>query len=243
MLQPQNPMDGVRWELPNGIRMEMNRAEVKKILGDKLKSERGQYYYNSDKARVEIDFSQHVTEGEKDEAYKVFGIYIRQGTSAATQPAPSPYQPNIPQATKSCTDEVAKWWQEVRAAALQVFNVYHNHQTDLSTAREKYVGLLREGQAKGYKAPVEDTTRPINLYFGTSSGYPKKALEKRISGKIQLRIESLADGTVGNVIITKGLGFDMDFETAKSVRDSLYLPTIKDGVFIKSWASASVEYN
>lgn len=245
-IQPQSSMDGVRWELSNGIRMGMNRAEVKKILGDRLKSEM-EHYFNSDKARVEIDFSHSLSEGDKDEAYKVFGIYVRQGISAAAQTAPKLYQPEIPEATKPCTDEVAKWWQEVRAAALEVFTVSQQRRNqlnfDIRSVRAKYVGLLREGQAKGYKAPVEDSTRLVILYFGSPPTPTKESFDKQIRGKILLRVECLADGTVGDVRVISGLGFGLDETAVKSVRDALYLPIIKDGVFTTSWTSSSLEFH
>src|ERR1700730_11939416 len=66
------PFDGIRWQLSNGIRREMNLAEVKKILGESLKTDRYQRYFNSDNAHIEIDFSRDLLEQEEDEAYKVF---------------------------------------------------------------------------------------------------------------------------------------------------------------------------
>lgn len=242
------PLDGIRWQLSNGIRLEMNLAEVKKILGESLKTDRYQRYFNSDKARIELDFYRLSSEGEKDEAYKLSGIYIRQGTSGATQRIPvsaKPYQPRIPEATQPCTAEVANWWQEVRAAAIQVLNNHQRNQldADVRAARTKYISLLREGQAKAYKAPVEDIARPVILYFGSPPGYTKKAREEQIRGKIKLQVESLADGTVGEVRIISGLGFGLDEVAIKSTREMLFLPVVKDGVFTTVWTSASVEFN
>jgi hypothetical protein len=73
------PFDRVRWKLDNGIKEGMNRAEVKNILGDKLKLDsRGyQNYYMSEKAKVDLDFSHMVDSGDNDEAYHLFGITVR----------------------------------------------------------------------------------------------------------------------------------------------------------------------
>src|SRR5436190_18649912 len=37
-LQTRTPFDNIGWQLSNGVRKDMNLAEVKKILGDSLKS-------------------------------------------------------------------------------------------------------------------------------------------------------------------------------------------------------------
>jgi TonB family protein len=122
---PLSPFDRkVRWQLSNGIRPGMNLAEIKKILRESLKAARLQtYYFNSVKAGIEMDFYRLDSLGDKDEAYKLNSIYIRQVNSEAAQKAPvsaRPVQTQIPEATRPCTAEVAKWWQEVRAAAKEV---------------------------------------------------------------------------------------------------------------------------
>lgn len=74
------PFDGISWQLSNGVRRDMNLAEVRKIVGDRLREEhpgRYQLFFNSDNARIGIDFSRTGDEG-RDESYKVYGIYIRQ---------------------------------------------------------------------------------------------------------------------------------------------------------------------
>ena len=80
-LLTRTPFDDIRWRLSNGIRRQMNLAEVKRIVGDNLRTEsRFQRYFNTDKARVEFDFVHQPVEDEKDEAYSVYGLYIRQVT-------------------------------------------------------------------------------------------------------------------------------------------------------------------
>jgi hypothetical protein len=77
-----SPFDGIEWQLSNGIEKEMNLAHVKKILGDKLSTKRyQQYYYMTDKAQVELDFSHYTSQGDGDEAYKVYGIFLKQGAA------------------------------------------------------------------------------------------------------------------------------------------------------------------
>jgi len=58
----------------------MNRKEVRALLGDKFsEGEYGRCYYTTAKARVDLDFSHYTSEGDGDEAYRLHGIYVRQG--------------------------------------------------------------------------------------------------------------------------------------------------------------------
>ena len=77
-----SPFDSINWQLSNGIETEMSLAQVRKILGDKLSTKRyRQYYYMTQKAQVELDFSHHASEGDSDEAHRVYGIFLKQGAS------------------------------------------------------------------------------------------------------------------------------------------------------------------
>ena len=76
-----------RWSLNNGIRQEMNRREVRDILGEKLRNDTPyQFYYRTEKARVELDFSHFTQAGDDDEAYRVHGILVRQGAKEYSFP-------------------------------------------------------------------------------------------------------------------------------------------------------------
>lgn len=244
----RTPFDDIRWQLSNGVRKDMNLAEVKKILGDRLKSDdHYQRYFKTDKARVEIEFSRFTGDGEKDEAHKVYGVYIQQASSGAAPKAAvsaTPYQLRFPEATQPCTPEVAKWWQEVRTAAIQIWNSHQRTQlnADTQAPRLKYAGLLREGQAKALKAPVEDRTRPLVLYMGGPPLYPREARGHNVRGRIDLQVQSLADGTVGEVRVVNGLGYGLDEAGIKAVREMIFLPAVKDGVFTTSWTTAYLEF-
>jgi hypothetical protein len=77
-LSESSPFDGIMWQLSNGIETEMSLKDVKKILGEKLlKKDFHQHYYVTDKARIELDFSHYTNKGDSDEAYQVFGIFLR----------------------------------------------------------------------------------------------------------------------------------------------------------------------
>jgi len=92
----RTPFDEIKWQLSNGINQGMNLANIKKVLGDSLiKSDPYHFYFNTGRARVELDFSHYPREGEGDESYKVSGIYVREAGSAsgAGRNSPVPASP------------------------------------------------------------------------------------------------------------------------------------------------------
>ena len=86
-LAQQGLFNEQRWRLNNGIHQEMNRREVKEILGGKLQNDTPyQFYYRTEKARVDLDFSHYTQSGDDDEAYRVHGILVRQGSKDYSTP-------------------------------------------------------------------------------------------------------------------------------------------------------------
>ena len=234
--------DGIRWQLSNGLRAEMNLAEVKKILGERLKTDRFQCFFNSDKVRVELDFYRLSTEGEKDEAYRLSGVYIRQASSAsgALQKAPASVRPlyaQVPEATQPCTAEVAKWWQEVRLAAGEVCDAKKR-----ATAKERFRRLLAEGQAKSYRAPIEDSAHPVVIYTDAPR-YTEEARRKKTQGKVNMQVEFRRDGTIGDVNVVTGLGDGLDEQAIKTIRQIVFLPGVKDGMFVTISKVTQAEFN
>lgn len=75
----KTPFDLVRWKLSSGIQKGMSKGDVKSILGAKLKENKRAYksYYTTEKSKVELHFSHMVDQGENDEAYELYGIYVR----------------------------------------------------------------------------------------------------------------------------------------------------------------------
>lgn len=257
-LQTRTPFDNIRWQLSNGVRKDMNLAEVKKILGDSLKSLRTQtYYYISNKTRIEFDFAYFPREGDKDEAYKIHGLYIRQATSVSAPMAPvsarSP-ESRIPQATRPCTPEVAVWWQAVRAAAKEIIDAnrrknqaqtkkeFDKLEADIAAAVERYGQALAEGQAKSYRAPVEDSTHPLILYGGAPR-YTEQARKNKVQGRVSMQAEFRSDGKIGEVKVVSGLKDGLDEQAIKVTRETLFLPAVKNGMFVTIWTTADVEFN
>jgi TonB family protein len=284
----RTPFDDIRWQLSNGVRNGMNLADVKKIAGDNLKTDRYQRYFNSDQAVVELDFAHFVKEGETDAAYKLNGIYIRWGASAAAQlsaarpsaaqpaaiqPAPVSARPRggpIPEATRPCNAEVATWWQTVRTAAREIVDSeqrrrdflnawYQAHpagpnfksppqkeldklQAGLATAIGRYRQVLEEGRVKAYSIPVEDRERPVILHMGRPD-YTDLARRDKINGTVSVRSELLADGTVGDVLVVAGLKDGLDEQAIKAVREIIFLPAVKDGMFVTKWTPVDMGFS
>lgn len=275
----RTPFDEISWQLSNGIRQEMNLVNVKKILGESLKFDRYLRYFNSDRARIELDFVRSAQEAEKDEAYRVYGLYIRQGTSVAAQPAPPVSgrfrDPLIPEATRPCTAEVATWWQAVRTAAKEIVDAqtrknqtimawYQAHpphfgigpprdnrlpkkeldklEADITAAVEKYRHVLAEGRAKSYQAPIEDSAYPV-VFYTSPPMYTEEARRNKINGKVNMRAEFRSDGTIGEVKVISGLKDGLDEQAIKATRETLFLPGVKDGMFVTIWRPLYVEFN
>ena len=66
-----------RWQLSNGITAKMSLADVRGILSDQLQGNRYHRSFETARARVELDFSHFVDQGDNDEAYTLFGVLIR----------------------------------------------------------------------------------------------------------------------------------------------------------------------
>lgn len=275
----RTPFDAVKWQLSNGVRKDMNLADVKKILGDSLKSVRSQtYYFNSDKTRIELDFAYFPREGEKDEAYRIYGIYIRQGTSVAVPQAQAAARPRgalIPVASRPCTAEIATWWQTVRTAVTEIVEAktrknqaisiwYQTHppgsrvgsgpntglpkkeldklEADIATAVEKYRQVLAEGRAKAYQAPIADAVQPV-IFHISAPGYTEQARKNKINGTVSMQAEFRSDGTIGEVKVVSGLKDGLDEKAIKAVRETLFLPSVKDEMFVTVWKPLQVEFN
>jgi TonB family protein len=160
----------------------------------------------------------------------------------------------IPEATKPCSPEVAKWWQDIRAALMDVVEYRRSHPTRrgseikefdkrVKAARAKLLALVKEGQEKSYGPPIEDSANPIILYAGRPD-YTERARENNTMGKIDLHIEYRADGTVGEVkVIEEGLKDGLNEKAIEAMRGTLFLPAVQNGVFTTVWKRAYVEFN
>lgn len=59
--------------------------------------------------------------------------------------------------------------------------------------------------------------------------YPEAAKSRRVNGIVEMTAVVLADGTVGEVKVTRSLDEDLDREAVKAAKQWLFEPGTKDG--------------
>jgi hypothetical protein len=127
----------------------------------------------------------------------------------------------IPEATEPCLPAECEWWKRLRQAG----NELQRKGDDKSQRR--FVTLFVEGLENSYRVPVKD--RPAQpLTFGPM------VRVSGVNGTVQLSVEFLADASVGEVSVIKGVGKAIDQSCIQSARQILFLPAIKDGLFVNS---------
>jgi TonB family protein len=169
----------------------------------------------------------------------------------------------IPKATKPCSPDEAKWWEALRAAAEEAVAAHERREqtlaaskprrvseyermlskldADVTVARERYLGLLREGLLKSYRPPIPDSA-PIILIRVTPQ-FTQEAKEKRIKGVSRLSITLRSDGFVSDIEIVKGLGAGLDEQAIEAAKQYLFLPMVKDGVFTSFRSDLGFSFN
>jgi hypothetical protein len=64
-----------------------------------------------------------------------------------------------------------------------------------------------------------------------------------LKGNIELSIEYRADGSIGDIKIVKGLDIEIDGRIVQGARRNIFVPAIKDGVFVTTWQSGSYKFS
>jgi hypothetical protein len=197
-----------------------------------------------------------------DEAYKVYGTYIRQAALRTTQKAPVSeivVQEQIPEATQPCTTEVAKWWQEVRTAAKEAVDAMRQRSKAMRASfitrrnspgndndlpqkeRDKLEADIAIAKEKFSRLLAEAQVRSYRAPIGDLppviiyKGFPlytEIAHNNKATGVVNMQVEFRSDGTIGDVKIVTGLGDKSDERAIKAVRQIIFLPSVKDGRFI-----------
>lgn len=145
----------------------------------------------------------------------------------------------IPEATEQCSAEEKQWWESLRQAG----NDFQRKPDKKS--QKKLAVLFAAGLEKGYRVPLKD--RPPQVLLSGRVAMPTslvaRARAQRLNGTIDLSIEYLADGSVGEVKLVKGLDKEMDSYAVEGARRSIFLPAIKDGVFVTAWQEGSLKFS
>ena len=115
-------------------------------------------------------------------------------------------------------------------------------QADVATAIERFRQVLEEGRVKAYSVPVQDSVQPVVLGYGRPD-YTEQARKDKIQGTVRVRAEFLAEGTVGDVTVVTGLKDGLDEQAIKAVRQTMFIPAVKDGTFVTKWTSVDADFN
>jgi TonB family protein len=131
----------------------------------------------------------------------------------------------IPEATLPCTADETKWWSDLRSAGVAV-------RSTMGGKREtkKFLNLLAEGKEKSYQPPIPD--RGATLLHQVPFQSTEESRKRNVSGSLALVVELRPDGTVGEVKIVQGLGYGLDENATKAVRQMIFLPAVKDRKFV-----------
>jgi hypothetical protein len=142
---------------------------------------------------------------------------------------------DIPEATEPSAPEEFEWWEKLRKAGNDL-----QKKSD-KKSKAKFLLLLSEGQQKGYRIPLKDRPPQI-IVFGklTHSSVFQKG---KITGTVIVSVEFRADGTVGDVKMTKELALGIDENFIRAIRQSVFLPAIKNGAFVTEWRTAGAAFS
>jgi TonB family protein len=194
-------------------------------------------------------------------------------TSAQASTSQLQVQPTIPDATQPCSDDVAKWWQDLRAAAQEAVTANHRKDEALrealskrrtGTASDNEDDVLPRKQRDTLNEAIEAATRkylgvlkdgrdkaytpPILprrflVLYTARPNYTEQARRKKTGGNARLQVELRSDGTVGDVSVVSGLGDGLDENAIKAVRQTVFLPQIGKGGFETVSRPMDVSFN
>ena len=142
----------------------------------------------------------------------------------------------IPEASLDCSPEEAKWWSDLRIAAMRVQeNRWGKKEKD------KFLRLLHEGEQKSYQPPVPN--RSITVLSRAEPRYTEEARRKKIKGSVALVVEVRPDGYVGEVEVVQGLDAGLDENAVEAAHRIVFLPPVKDRKFVAFRMPMTMSFN
>jgi TonB family protein len=73
--------------------------------------------------------------------------------------------------------------------------------------------------------------------------YLEAARRNRLEGYVEMFVEYRADGSVGDIQVTKKLGAGLDEEAVRAARQVIFLPAVKDGAFVTSRSETKIGFD
>lgn len=83
-------------------------------------------------------------------------------------------------------------------------------------------------QTKEVYKPGKDGVKAPVLVREVKPQYTKDAMDRKVQGSVEVKAVVLADGTVGDVEVTKSLDPDLDQEAVKATKQWRFRPGTKD---------------
>ena len=130
---------------------------------------------------------------------------------------------SIPKAPADCVSEECEWWNKLRDAGNKLLA------KGGSKFQREFVILFTEGFNKHYRVPVND--RPYQALVGPAPKPPATGARPK-NGKVELSVEVMTDGSVGEIQVLKSLRPDLDEQCIQIMRQTIYLPAIRNHLFI-----------
>ncbi len=130
----------------------------------------------------------------------------------------------IPDASEPCTVVECAWWKQLQKAG----NDLQKNRNEYY--KKKFVALFVEGMEKSYHVPIKD--RPAKVLVPAPQIKTDGISRTQKNGMIQLLVEVRADASIGEVTVVKELGPELDQRYIQSARQILFLPAVKNHVFV-----------
>lgn len=93
------------------------------------------------------------------------------------------------------------------------------------------------------KAEPPKGPRAFNRYLRRNLNYPENAKENNIEGDVELTVQINSDGSIGDILIAKSLGYGCDEEAVRLVREGgNWTPATRGGRPVKDTVSVTVAF-
>jgi TonB family protein len=113
---------------------------------------------------------------------------------------------------------------------------------EIAATTKNFLSLLQESVEKSYRVPLPDNKYPIILHR-TRPKYSDEARRKKVNGSIVISLTYLANGEVGDVTVDQGLGAGLDEKATEIAHNLLFLPAVKDGLFVPGRYTLEMSFN
>lgn len=140
----------------------------------------------------------------------------------------------IPEGTELCTLEEADWWKRLGTAGNEL-----QKKNDSEKLKKQFLLLLYEGQQKSYRIPIKDQSVRVLLSVTESNGNE----DPKVNGTVELSVEYRADAAVGDIEVIKGIRKDIDERVVRRIRQTSFLPAVKNGVFVDYRGSSKISFS